>query len=319
MINIYFATGSREYTYILLLCGVKNILCSYAYQEGVIPSKRLLKRHGIKLMFDSGAFTAWTKGKEVNIDEYINFIKENEDIIDLEKVVNLDIILGGKKTATQEQFDDACKKGFENYYYMKKHGIEAIHVFHQGENLHYLEKMCHECKYIGISPNNDFSDLAKERWLQECFEVIQRINPNIKTHAFGVTSFRLLSKFPYTSADSSSWALTSAFGSILTPYGRVLISDEQKSNPEHLENQHEISKQKIIDYIQSFGFSYNLCKKQWKYRNILNVFYFLAMEKKLNKDEVKLNQSQTRLFDMLQLDKERHEELQKKIFKDDIF
>lgn len=322
--KIYFATGAREYTLLLLMSGVKNILCSFAYPEP-FKIKPILKQNGVKLMTDSGAFTAWSKGKEVNIDEYIQFIVDNIEVIDEERIVNLDIILGGRRFATQEQFMDACDRGFENYYYMKKklkeklgREIDPIHVFHQGENYAYLERMLKECTYIGISPNNDFKDDKKQIWLQECFEIIKQINPNIKTHAFGVTSWQLLSRFPYTSADSSAWALTSAMGSIITPYGRVSISKERESAPDFIENLGMANKEGIIKYIESFGFSYEICKKSYKYRNIINIYHFLGMEKRLNQNPVKLDEGQGRLFSPLKLSKESYEKLQEKVLKNDV-
>lgn len=322
--KIFFATGAREYTFLLLMAGARNILCSFAYPEP-FRIKPILKKHNVKLMTDSGAFTAWSKGKEVNIDEYIQFIVDNIEVVDEERIVNLDIILGGRRFATQEQFDEACKKGFDNYYYMKAklkeklgRDIDPIHVFHQGENYVYLEKMLKECTYIGISPNNDNKDDVKERWLQECFEIIKKINPNIKTHAFGVTSWQLLSKFPYTTADSSAWALTSAMGSIITPFGRVSISEERADKPDFIDNLGMVQREGIIKYIESFGFSYQLCKKNYKYRNIINIHHFLNMESKINNREFDFTDNQQRLFSPYKLAREAYDKLQEKISQNDV-
>jgi hypothetical protein len=311
--KIYFAVGSREYLYLLLVCGVKNILCSFAYPEPYLSNK-VLKKHGIKMMIDSGAFTAWSKGKQVNIDDYIAFIKKHNDIIDPDQVVNLDVIKGGRDQANQNEFNEACKKGFENYYYIKeKTGHDPIHVFHQGDNFIWLEKMLRECKYIGVSPNKDASQDAIDKWLYDCFYIIKNSdNPDIKTHAFGLTSEELLMKYPYTTADSSAWALTSAFGTVLTPYGRVLISDIGKNDIDFIENKTPQIKELIIQYIESFGFSYNLAKdskRGYKYRNILNIFHFMNMQDRLNSEPRVFNDGQKFLFDPMEMDKKRHQKL----------
>ena len=305
--------GSREYLYLLLLCGVKNILCSFAYPEPYL-SKKLLDKHGVKLMIDSGAFTAWSKGKKIDIDEYIAFINKYKDIIDPDQVVNLDVIKGGRDNSGQNEFNDACEQGFKNYYYIKeKTGFDPIHVFHQGDNFVWLERMIDECKYIGVSPNKDASQASINKWLYDCFYIIKHSkNPNIKTHAFGLTSEELLMKYPYTTADSSAWALTSAFGAILTPFGRIVISDMAMNDPDYIENKPLLVKQKHIEYIESFGFSYNLAKdmkKGYKYRNILNIFHFMEMEDKLNCNQKEFNDCQSYLFDPMKLDKARHEKL----------
>ena len=47
----------------------------------------------IGLLIDSGAFSAWTQGKEINlVDDYIDFCLQYIDIADA--VVNLDVIPG---------------------------------------------------------------------------------------------------------------------------------------------------------------------------------------------------------------------------------
>lgn len=311
-LKIYLATGAREYLMLLLMCNVKQILVSYEYPEPY-ACKRLLQQNGVKLMVDSGAFSAWSKGKVIKIDEYIEFIKQNAEVVDKERIVNLDIILGGregliskamqeqgitlnealakgiKDSSSKEEFEEACRKGFENYYYMKEklseffgEEIHPIHVFHQGDDFKWLEKMLKECKYIGISPNNDKSDSEKDQWLMICFDMIKRLNPNIKTHAFGVTSDRLLSKFPYTTADSSSWALTSAFGSILTPLGRFIVSEESTGKPGHIDGQPQHVKDALQKYLDGFGFSLDSVRKKYKYRNIVNIFHFIDLQAKIN-------------------------------------
>ena len=160
--------------------------------------------------------------------------------------------------------------------------LEIIHVFHQGDDFKWLIKMLKECKSIGISPNNDETTESKDRWLMECFKLVKEINPDIKTHAFGVTSEELLTKFPYTTADSSSWALTSAFGAILTPLGRFIVSEESKSKIGHIINEPEQIRNELKKYLEKFGFSLESVMKKYKYRNIVNIFHFLDLEKRIN-------------------------------------
>lgn len=340
-LKIYLATGAREYLMLLLLCNVKQILVSFEYPEPY-ACKKLLLQHGVKLMVDSGAFSAWSKGKSVNIDEYIEFIKQNHEVIDKERIVNLDVILGGQQDkalqhlknggrleqgmqdkAGPNEFEEACRKGFENYYYIKEklssyfgEEIFPIHVFHQGDNFKWLEKMLKECKTIGISPNNNYSDQVKDKWLLECFKMVKEINPDIKTHAFGVTSEPLLTKFPYTTADSSSWSLTSAFGTILTPLGRFIVSEESKDKPGYIDSLPVNVQQALKDYLANFGFSLDSVKKKYKYRNIVNIFHFIDLEKKINESGHTFDEytKQSTLF----TSKEKFSEMSEKILKNDV-
>lgn len=43
-----------------------------------------------------------------------------------------------------------------------------------------------------------------------------------------MTQLDLLEQYPYTSADSTSWKLCAAMGSIYTPYGVIYVSDRNK-------------------------------------------------------------------------------------------
>ncbi len=323
--KIYFAVGAREYVYLLLICGVKNILVSFAYPEG-FTTRKFLNRHGVKLMVDSGAFTAWTKGKEVKIDEYIQHLEENKDIIDHTHITNLDVIKWGEKgtTPTPQDYEDGARQGWENYLYLKKKGWITMPVFHQGENLVWLEKMLQECDVVGVSHNKDLPPDKVDEWLYGCFSTIHQLKKeNVKIHGFGITSPELIAKYPYNSVDSAAWALTSAFGSVLTPYGRITISEGK--NPEEqairaneldfIENLPELKKKQVIEYIESFGFSYELARasgKGYKYRNFLNIMYFLDMEQRLNANPIIFTPQQDRMFNLLDMAKEDNKKLNDK-------
>lgn len=295
----FFAVGSREYLWLLLVSGAKNILVSFAYQEP-FKSIKLLKRHECDLLLDSGAFTAWSKGKAVDIDEYIEFIKKTRSQYPHKiEYVNLDVIPGtiGKKP-TSEDVEEAALKGYENLLYMQSKGLNPIHVFHQGEHFDWLKKMCDKCDYIGISPCNDYSDKVKTEWLQQAFDYLKRIGKigKVKTHAFGMTSTDLLKRFPFSSADSSSYAFTSAFGVVFTPGGKCVISTTQEKHPDYIEYKPKEIRDKIIEHIESYGFSYKLAKENYKFRNIVNISHFLDIEEEINKNPVQFESPQNPLF-----------------------
>lgn len=56
--NLFFATGTKQYLEFLLISGIKNILISFAYPEPW-KMKNIIKRNGVNLLCDSGAFTSW--------------------------------------------------------------------------------------------------------------------------------------------------------------------------------------------------------------------------------------------------------------------
>lgn len=110
-------------------------------------------------------------------------------------------------------------------------------------------------KYIGISPNNDRSQKDKEDFIEKSFYIIKRSsNPDVKTHAFGMTNLSILERYPYTSADSTSWKLSAAYGSIMTRLGAVVISSERLKDKKHI----DYAPQAVRDYVQSECLKYEI-------------------------------------------------------------
>lgn len=174
----------------------------------------------LDMMLDSGAFGAWTRGQKIDIDLYIAFIKANAEHINT--YVNLDTIpatLG--VVATPKQVEESAEASWASLIYMEAHGLKPIPVFHQGERFEWLHRMMdHGCPYIGISPsNNNNVTSQKQIWLDTVFDVICDAEgwPKVKTHAFGMTALPLLQRYPWYSADSTTWILSSARGNVMVP------------------------------------------------------------------------------------------------------
>lgn len=270
------------------------------------------------MILDSGAFSAWTKKTEINIDEYIQFYHEHKDYVDY--IVNLDVIPGEwGRTATPEEAEEACEKGFKNYYYMLENNIpheKLIHVFHMGDDFSYLERMFEECTdYIGISPANDKTTGQKMKWLEKVYgDYIcdKKGIPQIRTHGFGVTALNILIRFPWYSADSTSWTLTSRFGCIFVPVKRggkydysvtplKINFSSRPSKPDKFNYNNGIGpalKKYVDSYIEGYGFtlgksSFDAEGKEvieeeglinhYLHRDLANIEYFKAVEKSVPK------------------------------------
>ena len=222
-----------------------------------------------KLLIDSGAHSAHTKGIKLDLEEYIDKFT---------LYVQVDKIPGVyRMPKTAEDWLEAPKLSWENYLYMReksKDPSKLVPVFHQGEDLKWLRNLCDytfsdgsHIPYIGLSPRGDVSLQAKYEFSSKCFEVIQNSsNPNVKTHAFGATSLEMLEKLPYTSADSTTWVLVSAFGQVWMPNCitgdingvgiKLGVSKENISHPTATQTYWEQSptvKKKLDDYFESIG------------------------------------------------------------------
>jgi hypothetical protein len=75
-----------------------NLLLSYAYHSKTdLAEVRKLIGPNQKLMIDSGAFTAYTLGKPIELSQYLNFLKKWEGVYDY--AITLDVIGDPKETA----------------------------------------------------------------------------------------------------------------------------------------------------------------------------------------------------------------------------
>ena len=185
-------------------------------------------------LLDSGAFSAWNSGKEINLKEYIEFAKDFQakfkESIDHIYIVNLDVIPGEQGTKpTKKQVEEAAQQGWDNMLQFEKAGITPVHIFHQGEGFEWLEKISKRHRYIGISPSNDAGIKVKFEWMQRVYSIIHAKN---MTHGFAVTARKLMLAFPWYSVDSTSWMAPQIYGkSVFTPeFGDLGLTSRCKSH-----------------------------------------------------------------------------------------
>lgn len=200
----------------------------------------------VRLMLDSGAFTAWSQGKEINLKDYIKYIKDNRGIIDT--YFNLDVIpggVGGKPTV--ESIETAAAASYRNLEKMREAGLDPIPVYHEGERFYWLHKMLEDgCKYIGLGGLGGKSPEAKQLWMDQSFTILTEKDgrPKIKVHGLGIASFDLLRRYPWYTCDATSWALTSAYGNIFVPPFSIYRHGEWKS-PDYVKNPSKITISKV--------------------------------------------------------------------------
>jgi hypothetical protein len=236
-----------------------------------------------KLFIDSGAWSAHSKGKEVNIDDYIKYLNLYDEYFYI--YAELDKIPGEfRKPKTVEQKLEAPEISWKNYLYMKdkvKSRDKLLPVFHQGEDYKWLKNMLeykHEdtgksIPYIGISPANDSSISGKIAFIDKCFDIIKNSsNPNVKTHAFGMTSLDILEQYPFTSADSTSYLMSAINGNIMTKYGCLNVSERRLSK----DNMRFLKDKDLLDsVVNKYGFTLDELASDVSKRTIYNIKYLL--------------------------------------------
>lgn len=168
----------------------------------------------INLCLDSGAFSAFTCGKPVDLKAYTKFCLEQERYIKL--VVNLDVINPGNP-------EGAAKAGRDNFLQMRDAGVKAMPVFHAREAYKWLDLMIDECDYVGLSGTSLVSPLEDRAWSRITWNYITDNlgYPISKFHSFGNTSLYTLSTYPYYSADSSTWIVQSGRAARIRLKGKI--------------------------------------------------------------------------------------------------
>ena len=256
-----------------------------------------------KLFIDSGAFSAWTKGKIIDVDEYINWINQRSDFIDL--YGQIDVIPGDiRHGATAEQVKEAAQATWENYLYMRPKMVKPeglLYTFHVGEPYDYLRNALEWrddkgdlIPYIALGGMVGKPMPVKRSFLATCFKIIsESSNPNIKVHAFGMTSLDLLESYPITSADSTSWIMAGANGNIMTDVGIIAVSDQMSKLPEHYSHLPSKLQKSFEDSLSEFGFTLDELRHSRDNRIMFNARY---MQKKISELQYRPGPKKTSLF-----------------------
>lgn len=222
---VFASSPSAKHFALLKKCNVEHILVSYHFIKKIDMLMERLDGYLPKtFILDSGAFSVWANGGKINMFEYMLFAKRLREALPSEvelNVVNLDVLPGEMgRTPTAEEREQSAIDGWNNMLELQKEGLKVIHVYHQHEDLKWLEKMRGHLDYIGISPANDVSMPQKLAFMDSCYA---KIKDTIKTHGFAVTSPDQLYRYPLFSSDSSSWVSAARYGTIPLFYDDLSI------------------------------------------------------------------------------------------------
>ena len=257
-----------------------NYLFSYFNDKGRLR-KGTPKNN--KVIVDSGAFSAWTKGITLDVDEYISWINERSE--DIYLFGQIDSIPGTRtgygKGKTPKQ---AASETWDNYLYMRrflKNPDSLLYTFRVGEPFEFMQKACNykdergrPIPYIALGGMVGKPYTVRDNFLRKCFSVIRNSdNPNVSVHAFGMTDFSLCEKYPITSADSTSWIMVGAMGNIMTNFGTVNISSRGESSVRNYKNLTPSEKKVIQDSCNSFGLNAEDMRDSIDLRILYNALY----------------------------------------------
>lgn len=275
--NLYAAGAHSKKTFDYFAARPERLRLLSYYRERLHIERRCAL--GLKTFVDSGAFSAHTKDAILNVDEYIEWLNKYDDGVSI--FAQVDKIPGKfRMPKSKQDLEEAPEESWQNYLYMRervKSPEKLLPIFHQGEDFCHLQRMLDfepKIQYIGISPSNDVHTEGKERWIERCFEVIKASkNPEVKTHAFGMTALYLLEKYPFYSADSTSWLMIGVHGNIMTPWGIQTVSGVRTKEFDHIQHMPENKKQVLKEYIEKMGYTIEQLAESYQARCDFNLDY----------------------------------------------
>ena len=258
---------------------VDNLLESYHYVEGqrYVDAMRM---DNVSVFLDSGAFSAFTLGVEIDIVGYCDYIKRNSDIIRKEDGVVMASVLDG--------IGDPLKT-YRNQLAMEELGAKPLPCFHYGEDERYLEYYVKNYDYITIGGMVGKSSVLLIQWLDRIWAnylVDSTGHPRLKVHAFGITAIKIMERYPWFSVDSSSWIQSAAFGSIVThKHGTLSVSSQSPSR--HKQGQHvttlsPIEQDYVYKLLEDAGFTYERLSTVYESRAAFNLHSYGLIQATIN-------------------------------------
>lgn len=267
------------------------------------------------MLLDSAAFSVWTRGLSLDLDEYADYCHQAFEDGAISAAASVDVIPGEfGRVPSDEEVLASASQGWENYLYLveerKLPTHKMLHIFHQGEDIKWLETLMKynddyvkgggESLYIGLSPANDRTTKQKAMWLDKIMPYITHPDGSakVKWHGFGVMATALLKRYPWFSTDATSWMRAGAFGAIRVPTtgrknnyleGKVIVAvtreTGQSQADKHYDGMSSQSQKVIRDYLATVGTTIDLCKQGDREglvaRQSANIAYWKRLEVEL--------------------------------------
>jgi len=166
-----------------------DALVSYHYYRRDELMEAVTGPGHLRLIGDSGAFSAWSQGAPVVLADYAAWCRRWRDRLCW--IAALDVI--GDAAATRS-----------NWLAMRDiYGLESVPTIHAGCDPAQLDVYAGDgVDYVGLGGLVGIAPRAF-RWLISVFRYARDNHPGMRFHAWGVTNRQILESLPFYSADSS--------------------------------------------------------------------------------------------------------------------
>lgn len=273
---------------------VKYILESYhyVYRKSFVEK---IRADGVKIFLDSGAFSAFTMGVEVDMAAYCQYIQENADI--------LEVVDGMVCASVLDGIGDPLKT-YQNQLAMESLGVRPLPCFHYGEDERYLDYYTANYPYITLGGMVPISTPQLYHWLDRIWEkhlVDGAGRPKVKVHGFGLTTMALVERYPWYSVDSSSWVQTARTGGMMLYPEAQAISVSDRSPTRKVEGQHidtlpAPQREALEKRFREMGVDTQRMREIYLSRWAYNIWAYGLLGELYNADDPKFLREQPELF-----------------------
>lgn len=243
--------------------GMQHVLESYHYVKNETYLKQV-RADGRRFFLDSGAFSAYTMGVQIDIGEFCDYCHRNADVIIMPSV--LDAI--GDPDGT-----------WRNQAEMERRGVRPLPCYHYGEPTEIVDYYCRNYEYITIGGMVPISNPQLRLWLDRIWEEHLTDGdgvPRCKVHGFGLTSPELMNRYPWYSVDSSTWQAMGSNGSIMLPNGKALAvsakAAQRKIDGQHVETLTPPQRDAVDALVRAQGLTLDLLSEHHSHRWVWNVW-----------------------------------------------
>lgn len=197
MYYVYTGKSTAEFNVVKDLNPPRLLISYYYFRRKSMKSFIETLGYTPEIMLDSGAWSAFSCGKDIRITDYMKYIAENTDYI--RYYISLDVI--GDSSAT-----------YSNYIHIKKEGFNPIPVFHFQDDFSLLNQYVDMgVTYIALGGTVPVKSKNKvARWINSIlFEY-----PGLHFHVLGSSSSRIVDNCNIYSCDSTTWFMSAINGHV---------------------------------------------------------------------------------------------------------
>lgn len=205
-----------------------------AFSGSARPTAKVANLEGVESLFvDSGAYSAWSIGKQLDVRDYAVWARHVASRFPDVHIASLDVIPGVKgKTPTWMQQFNAMQNSVVHGNILRSAGLKVCETYHYGEpteHLHRLLERRQPGELLCLGGLVGRPAAAMEAWLDGVFHILTTFPLMPPVHGFGLTRFRMMRKYPWFSCDSTTNHAPRRYGQKLTREGTEVWIE--KGNP----------------------------------------------------------------------------------------